>query len=164
MNPTRHAFESAQTDQTLAEGLTEYFHANPTLKRGKDLQSPEARAFFRSHDTVHVVFGCGTSMPDEAVVKLASIFGTTGGVRVLRGYLHHETLDIYRRLPVASTALALLLSPWVIVRTLWRCARQSERWPWDAHDHLLGVSLREIRSRFGIRVAHARSAPERRQA
>ncbi len=163
MSFARHAFESAQTDQTLAEGLREYFEANPLLKRGTDLQSSEACAFFRSHDTVHVVFGCGTSMPDEAIVKIASLFGTTGGMSVLRGYLHHETLDIYRRLPLASTALALLLAPYLIVRTLWRCARQSSRWPWEKHEHFLDVPLREIRSRFGIRVAHARSGGGRRE-
>ena len=150
----RHAFESPNTTQTLAEGLAEYFAANPMLKRDADLLSPEAQQFFRSHDAVHVVYGCGTSMPDEAIVKLASIFGTTGGLSVLRGYLHHETLDIYRKLPLGSTVLALLMAPYLIVRTIWRCAHQSQRWPWERNDKLLNVSLRELRSQFGIKVAH----------
>lgn len=77
-----HEFESPNTTQSLAEGLAEYFAANPLLKRDEHLISPEARQFFRSHDAVHVVYGCGTSMPDEAIVKLASIFGTTGRLSV----------------------------------------------------------------------------------
>lgn len=158
MTVRRHQFESRDSTQTLEEGLAEYFLANPHLKRDKDLISPEARQFFSSHDVVHVVYGCGTSMPDEAIVKLSSLFGTTGGRQVLRGYTHHETLDIYRKLSVGSTAVALLSAPYLIARTLWRCMRQPQRWPWADYQLYLRVPLREIRARFGIKVAHGGSA------
>jgi hypothetical protein len=154
----QHQFESRDSAQTLEEGLAEYFLANPHLKRDKDLLSPEARQFFNSHDVVHVVYGCGTSMPDEAIVKLASLFGTTGGAQVLRGYTHHETLDIYRKLPLGSSVLALLAAPYLIVRTIWRCMRQPQRWPWAGYHEYLRVPLRELRARYGIKVAHGRSA------
>ena len=157
MGRVRHRFESQNCTQTLAEGLAEYFAANPFLKRDEDLLSPEAKQFFRSHDTVHVLYGCGTTMPDEAVVKLSSLMGTTGGLAVLRGYANHETLDIYTKLPLGSTLLAVLSSPWLIVRTLWRCTRQTQRWPWVDHAQFLDVPLNDIRSRFGIKVAHASS-------
>ena len=142
--------------QTLAVGLAEYFQANPELKRDIDLLSPEARQFFRSHDVVHVLYGCGTSMPDEAIVKLASLFGTTGGMKVLRGYTNYETLDIYRKLPIGSTVLALVLAPYLIARTLWRCARQTQRWPWINHEQFLNQPLSEVRAKFGIKVAHGK--------
>ena len=154
----QHRFESAQSTQTLAQGLAEYFKVNPTLKRDGDLLPPEAKQFFRSHDTVHVVYGCGTTMLDEAVVKLSSLLGTTGGLAVLRGYANYETLDIYTKLPVGGTVLAVLTSPYLIVRTLWRCARQTQRWPWVEHQEYLDVPLNELRSKFGIKVAHAGSA------
>jgi hypothetical protein len=162
MLTSRHQFELRSSTQTLEQGLTEYFAANPRLKRGTDLLSPEARQFFRAHDVVHVVYGCGTSMPDEAIVKLASLFGTDGGMDVLRGYRHHETLDIYRTLPMGSTLLALTLAPYLIVRTIWRCMRQRKRWPWDQHQDWMHVPLREIRATFGIRVAHERAATRER--
>ena len=152
----RHRFESSLSTQTLSEGLAEYFEANPLLKRDRDLLTAEARQFFRSHDAVHVLYGCGTSMPDEAVVKLSSILGTTGGLTVLRGYVHHETLDIYTKLPFGGTVLAVLSAPYLVVRTLWRCVRQNERWPWANFQPYLDVPLNELRSRFGIEVAHRR--------
>ena len=158
MVKARHRFESQSSSQTLAEGLVEYFAANPLLKRDDDLLSPEAKQFFRSHDTVHVLYGCGTTMPDEAVVKLSSLLGTTGGVAVLRGYTNHETLDIYTKLPLGSTVLALLSAPYLILRTLWRCSRQTQRWPWVEHQQFLNVPLNELRSTFGIKVAHESSA------
>lgn len=146
-------FQSPESTQTLAEALAEYYALHPELKRG-DALSPDAKAFFQSHDVVHVIYGCGTSMPDEAVVKLASLFGTSGGFSILRGYRLHESLDIYRRLPLGSTLVALLASPYIVVRTLWRCARQHARWPWSDHAQYMQTPLRELRARFRIAVAH----------
>ena len=153
---SRHQFELPSSKQTLEQGLAEYFAANPSLKRNADLLSPEARQFFRSHDVVHVVYGCGTSMSDEAVVKLASLFGTTAGVQVLRGYAHYETLDIYRKLPVGSTLLAVVSAPYLFARTVWRCLHQVRRWPWQEYEAYLAKPLAEVRAEFGIKVAHER--------
>lgn len=154
MRARRHAYESQASSQTLAEGLAEYFAAHPDLKRDADLSTEAARRFFRSHDVVHVVYGCDTSLPDEAIVKLSSLFGTTGGFGVLRGYALHESMDIYRRLSFLEALRTLALAPWLITRTLWRCMRQRSRWPWDDHAALMGVPLVTLRERFGIRVAH----------
>jgi hypothetical protein len=143
--------------QTLAQGLAEYYAANPHLKRRDDL-SPEARDFFRSHDVVHVLYGCGTSMPDEAVVKLSSVFGTTGGFSILRGYRLHDSLEIYLKLPLGSSLIAFLSAPYLIVRTLWRCSRQAAKWPWSNHEQYMHTALRELRTQFGVRVAHASHA------
>ena len=158
MTFAKHQFESPDSTQTLAEGLAEYFAVNPMLKRDSDLLSAEARHFFRSHDAVHIVYGCGTTMPDEAIVKLVSIFGTTGGLAVLRGYLHHETLDIYRKLSVSETLVAIVVSPFLIARTIWRCVHQSKRWPWAQFDQYFNVSLREVRAQFRIKVGAKRNA------
>ena len=154
MSTQAHRFESASSTQTLAEALAEYYAANPALKRGSSL-SPQAQEFFHCHDTVHVLYGCGTSMPEEAIVKLASLFGTTAGVSVLKGYRLHESLDIYRKLPLASTLVALLMAPYLIARTIWRCVRQRSTWPWAQHEQYLNTPLSDLRARFGIKVAHA---------
>jgi len=72
-----HEFEAQATRMTLAEGLAEYYATNPDLKRGEALP-PATRDFFRCHDAVHVVFGCGTAFADEAVVKLSSFLWNNG--------------------------------------------------------------------------------------
>lgn len=153
MTGTPSGFQSPASTQTLAEGIAEYYAAHPELKRGDGL-SPEARDFFRCHDVVHVIYGCGTTMPDEAIVKLSSMLGTTGGFGVLHGYRLHDSFDIYRRLPLGSTLLALLGAPYLIARTLWRCTGQIEKWPWSDHGALMQTPLRDLRAQFGIRVAH----------
>jgi hypothetical protein len=146
-----HAFQNPDCDLTLAEGLEEYYSSNPDLKRGEAL-SPSAREFFRCHDAAHAVFGCDTSLANEAVVKLSSLFGTTGGLSVLRGYALYDSLDIYRKLPLAEVLATICASVLIVPRTLVLRARQRKPWPWAAFDGFLGAPLVEIRREFGIRI------------
>ncbi len=148
-----HEFQHQDSPQTLAEGFDEYAAANPGLVRGAGL-SPQAQRFFSCHDAVHVVFGCGVALDDEAVVKIASIFGTTAGLAVLRGYRLHESLDIYRQLRVAAVMRSIARSVFIVPRTIARCLAQRARWPWDGFDDHRHIALRSIRQEFGIRVAH----------
>lgn len=146
-------FQRQESAQTLAQGLAEYHAAYPGLARGSNL-SAEAQAFFRSHDVVHVVFGCDISLDDELVVKLCSLFGTTGGLGVLKGYRTHESLDIYRQLKVRDVLVSIVHSVWLLPLTLARVLRQRARWTWDGFDTQLDRPLADIRTAFGIRVAH----------
>jgi hypothetical protein len=157
-----HEFERQDTTQTLAEGLAEYHHAHPGLTRG-DALSPDAREFFRCHDVVHVVFGCDTSLPREAVVKLSSLFGTTGGFSVLRGYRLHESIDIYRRLDPVEALTTILRSVVIVPRTLIRCLRQRKRWPWAEFARHLDSPLHALRAEYGIRVAANGANPTARK-
>ena len=65
-----HDFERQDSRQTLEQGIAEYHAKNPGLAVCRD-PSSEAAAFFRCHDAIHVVFGCGNGLEDEAVVKLS---------------------------------------------------------------------------------------------
>ncbi|MEO5669065.1 MAG: hypothetical protein ABIR26_00110 [Ramlibacter sp.] len=149
-----HAFEHQQSLQTLANGIAEYFEANPSLAKGRGV-SAKAQEFFRCHDAVHVVFGCGTTLNDEAVVKISSILGTTGGFGVLRGYRLHESIEIYKRLRVTAVLRSIIHSVAVVPRSIFRCLRQKKRWPWRNFEQYMNVPLRELRAEFGIRVAHS---------
>lgn len=149
-----HAFEQQDSLQTLAEGVAEYYRSNPELAQGRGM-SPEAQEFFRCHDAVHVVYGCGNALNDEAIVKLSSLFGSTGGFGILRGYQLHESLEIYKKLRVIDVLLSIVQSVFFLIpRTLVRCARQRSRWPWNNFEPYLHMPLRDIRKEFGIRVAH----------
>ena len=147
-----HAFESQSCKQTLAEGVDEYYRLNPGLAQGRSM-SQAAQEFFRCHDAVYVVYGCGNSLNDKAIVKLSSVFGTTGRLSVLTGYRLHDSLQIYKKVGVVEVLLTILQSAFLVPRTIVRCFRQRERWPWSNFDKYLHVPLREIRREFGIRVA-----------
>ncbi|MEO6364153.1 MAG: hypothetical protein ABIO71_13050 [Caldimonas sp.] len=148
-----HAFQHQWSEQTLAQGLAEYAAANPSLADGRSM-STQAREFFRCHDVAHVVYGCDVALDDEAVVKIASLLGTTAGLQVLGGYRLHESLQIYRQLRICEVLRSIVASVVIVPRTAWRCFAQRARWPWAEHQQYMQSSLRELRHRFGIKVAH----------
>jgi len=152
-----HAFEQQDSAQTLAEAISEYYAANPGLANGRGM-SPDAKHFFRCHDVAHVVFGCSTALDDEAAVKIASLFGTTEGLRVLKGYRLHESLEIYKRIPLGAALASIAHSMIVVPAALLRCLRQRARWPWADFEQYLEVPLQDIRHRFGIRVPRGNRA------
>jgi ubiquinone biosynthesis protein Coq4 len=150
-------YQSQLSSQTLAQGVAEYYAAHPELDSVRGM-SPEAQRFFRCHDVAHVVFGCGIDLHDEAVVKLSSIFGTTAGFGVLRGYSLHESRQIYEQLSLRESLRTVAQACFIVPRTLLRCTRQRARWPWDGFESFLETPLRRIREQFGITVARGAAA------
>ena len=114
--------------------------------------SAEGMHFFRSHDVVHVVFGCDLSLAQEAVVKISSFLGTDGGRAVMRGYRLPESKEIYDELKLRDIFVTTLKSLVLVPRTVWRCWRMTERWPWHNFEVYLDTPLHEIRHRFGIKI------------
>lgn len=139
--------------QTLAQGLQEYAHVFGSQLRTRP-SSPSAQCFFRNHDAVHVVFGCGISLSDEMIVKISSFCGTTGGRAILRGYGLPESKEIYGELDWTEILSATAQSLVIVPRTISRCLRMSHRWPWADFDHHLNKPLTVIRDQFTIRVPH----------
>ena len=146
------AYQLQDSPQTLAEAVAEYHAANPGLASARDM-SPEAQRFFRSHDVAHVVFGCSAALDHEAVVKIASILGTTAGLSVLGGYRRHEAVEIYKRLRWREVLTSIARSVAIVPRTAFSCLRQHSRWPWAEFESYLDTPLRDIRQEFGIKVA-----------
>jgi hypothetical protein len=117
--------------------------------------SDESRVWFRSHDVVHVVFGCGITLADEAMVKLWSVFGTTGGFGILAGYRFEESKAIYESIPWSATPGVALRFAGLLPRVLTQCARVTRRWPWDDFEAHLRTPLSDLRRGHGIHLVHA---------
>lgn len=144
-------YQNANATITLASGLEEYCASHSDLVGDRGV-SPAAREFFRGHDAAHVVFGCSTTLLNEAMVKVWSFFGTTRGLGLIRDYRLPESQEIYEQLewgPIARTALRSIT---VVPRVMARCARMHKRWPWSDFDGHRGESLRDLRREYGIRV------------
>ena len=149
-------YQRPDTTMTLEQGLIEYYGDRDDLVTGRGA-SAQAREFFRCHDVAHVVFGCGTTLPQEAVVKIWSFFGTTAGLGLLRDYRLPESQEIYDTLRfndiVATIGFALVHIPIVLVR----CLRMRQRWPWSDFESYVSMPLVDIRQEFGILVVEVRS-------
>lgn len=147
-----HSYRQQRSEQTLSEGLQEYYGSRSDLVAGRGV-SEDAREFFRCHDTVHVVFGCGTSLPEEACVKMWSFFGTDAGFsKLLAGYKLPESNEIYEKLSPGQIVTAAWASCWIVPTVLIRSRRLARRWPWDTFEDYGEAKLSEIRTEFGIEV------------
>ena len=100
-------YQHSATALTLESGLAEYYASRADLV-GDRGTSAAAREFFRCHDAAHVVFGCSTTLLNEAMVKIWSFFGTTRGLGLIREYRLPEAQEIYETLDwglIARTGL-----------------------------------------------------------
>ena len=148
------SFQSPDCEMTLAEGLSEYYGSRDDLVTGRGA-SASAQSFFRCHDVAHVVFGCSTTLTNEAMVKIWSFFGTTAGLSLIRDYRSPESKEIYERIEWSDVRRTALRSTVNVPLVLFRCLRMHKRWPWSDFARYTNVRLVEIRRDFGIRVVTA---------
>lgn len=148
------SFQFSECEMTLEEGLCEYYGCRDDLAVGRGM-SDSAREFFRCHDAAHVVFGCSTTLSNEAMVKIWSFLGTTAGFSLLRDYRSPESKEIYAEIQwreIPGTVLRSLVNgPLVASRSL----RMNKRWPWSDFAACQGAPLSEIRREYGIQVVTA---------
>src|SRR5262245_39817652 len=75
---------------TLAEGLEEYYAANADrVTRPRNLPH-ESFSLFRSHDMCHVIFGLNTTLEDEAMADMRTLFSCDVGLRRYAAYLARD--------------------------------------------------------------------------
>lgn len=144
-------FQAPDCQMTLEEALSEYHGSREDLVTGRSA-SETAQEFFRCHDAAHVVFGCSTTLTNEAMVKIWSFFGTTAGLSLVRDYRSPESKEIYQQIPWQEVPRTALRSAVNLPRVFLRCRRMRKRWPWSGFEAYTDVSLAEIRREFGISV------------
>ena len=138
---------------TLREGLEEYFAGHPGLTR-IDSADSETAQFFHSHDACHVLFGLDTTLTDEGLADLWTIFGTDIGLRRYVAYLRAD--PVARRIvkeigviPTIATSLRLVPSG---VQVLLRARRMKEKWQWGSEKRYLDWPLVKLRRQFKIEI------------
>lgn len=149
--PDVFEFQRPDTSATLDDGLREYHASRDDLVTGRGA-SEIAREFFRCHDVAHVVFGCSTTLVDEAKVKMWSFFGTTGGLSLIRYYRLPESKEVYETITLGPIVRTGLKSAVIVPRVLARCSRMRERWPWDDFEEQRPTPLPELRAQYGIEI------------
>ena len=150
----RRAYQAQDSQQTLAEGLAEYYAANGGRVVVPASLPPESRALFRSHDICHVIFGLDTTLADEGMADVRTLLSCDVG---WRRYARYMTSDpqakaIFKELGYGRAVWATLSITPRIVRAIWEALRMSKRWPWDPPADHFERSLGDLRSEYGIRL------------
>jgi hypothetical protein len=148
------SYQRQDSAQTLAEGLEEYYAANVgKVVRPRDLP-PESVALFRSHDMCHVIFGLNTTLDDEALADMRTLFSCDVGLRRYYAYLTQDkqAKAIFKEFGYLKSALVTVLAIPRICSAAMEARRMVKRWPWQPPDTYLSRSLADLRREFGIRV------------
>lgn len=133
-------------------------------KYGKDTAE-----FLSEHDRIHVIFGCDTSLLDEAKADLWTMLGSSLGIfGYLRILVSPEIREFYSDLKeqllssssdpsnsnhakfqIKGSLWAMMALP---VKIFARTRAMKAKWPWMHSDQFLDRPLTDIRSELNIKV------------
>jgi hypothetical protein len=148
------------SQQTLGEGLAEYYVLNPHITR-PETQPPGLARVLQAHDVGHVIYGCDTSMYDE--LRILPLFWWTSECtfkqfQALRAD-HKLAIDLMYRDMIQEKGELWLYSEVIRVLprlvpelvSIWLKTRgRSKRVPFFEFDALLDNRLLEIRQEFDL--------------
>lgn len=147
----RCAYQEQASTQTVREALEEYRRANAAVLN--QVEQGEGAAFFRSHDMCHVIFGCSTSLDQEAAVDVWTIFGGDISFRDYLAYLKlQEAQDIVRDIGYLRSLWSSVRALPLLARVFVNARRMSKKFPWTGHEQFLDRTLASVRDEFNIRV------------
>jgi hypothetical protein len=115
---------------------------------------PESFALFRSHDMCHVIFGLDTTLDDEALADMRTLFSCDVGFRRYAAYLAHDkqAQSLFKEIGYLKSAWVTVLAVPRICRAAIEAWRMKKRWPWIPPESFQTRSLADLRQKFGISV------------
>ena len=150
----RCRYQAQDSDQTLAEGLAEYYAVNRgNIARPSDLP-PESAALFRSHDMCHVIFGLDTTLADEAMADMRTLMSCDVGARRYVMYLAKDAqaLAILKEIGFFAFVWGTVVAVPRALRAAVAAWKMPKRWPWVPPEEFQQRTLADLRREFGIRV------------
>jgi len=138
--------------QTLQQGLDAFREKNNSYFSKKKV-SPVGNEFFLCHDIAHVVFGCGTTIYGEGLVKIWTTFGTSLGFwEVFKNYKEVNALKLARSYSVGHVVKNLFRLLTTMPKAILKTKRMSKPWPFLDYQPYLDKPLGEIRKEFNIEI------------
>lgn len=143
----------SDSKMTLQEAIRELRALEEQKNEMLAQMSPEMRTTFESHDAVHVLFACGTTIQDEIAAHVWMVFGTTAKL----SEMHRAVANREHRHVLSGIGHFKLLRVWVgclpqIFKIIAKCLRMKKRFPLEELSRLKEQPLCEIRYEYGIVV------------
>ena len=138
--------------QTLQQGIAEFHKKNQKYFSEKS-QTKEGDDFLKCHDAAHVVFGCGTTLYGEGLVKIWTTFGTDLNFwEVIKGYRSVNAYHLAREFSFSHVAKNIFILLLVIPKVIYRTKRMKKPWPFKDYAVYLNTPIHEIREAYNIQV------------
>ena len=149
----RHHYQDQNSQQTLAEGLEEYYRANEGIVARPETLSPQSATLFRSHDICHVIFGLDTTLGDETLADTRTFLSCDVGWKKYSNYINDPlAMAVFKELGIARAVWITLRSVPRILRAIIEAKRMAKKWPWVPPESFRSRTLADLRKEFAIRV------------
>ena len=158
-------FQHQKSEQTLKEGLVEFYSINPQFKTLVEKNNSNARVF-KEHDYTHVLFGLGTSIEEESLLDTYVIWGMKFNWGVI--------IDFYKD-PEYKEVIGDIVSKyggyWGIFKiylsliplkfkVFLRCLKMKRKWNYhEVTEDMLNTSLKDLRGEYNIIVMPSAEIP-----
>lgn len=156
-------YQARESQQTLREGLAEYYEAFPSLDRFAENDSRIVAQAFMAHDAVHVITGMDISPESEIILDTWQFWATYPGkdfwnsMRVTKKIFSDREFN--QRIKDIITASSLKDWLWWFWRCFIPCCKaiafswqMTKKWHTYDFQNYLEVPLVNIRAEYNIKV------------
>lgn len=142
---------------TLQEALDVHYELNPQFTQWDKYPTKLQQETMKSHDIMHVVFECNTTLVGEFRVELMTLFCVNLSLKeyqkmVSNNEINKEPFEIVKKLGVWKVASVMLLHMWYIPYCWYRGFKMKKKWPILETDGLLNIKIGQIRDEYGIKL------------
>jgi ubiquinone biosynthesis protein Coq4 len=146
-------------DLTLGEALEMHYQLNPQFTRWDKYPTKLQQETMKSHDIMHVVFGCDTDLPGEFRVELLTFFCVNLSFdqyvkMASNNEINKEPFEIVKRIGYLKVFWVMLIHIWYIPYSWYRGFKMKKKWPVLETDGLLDKKLGDLRQEYGIKLLH----------
>ena len=158
-------FQKQDSEQTLNEGLEEFYSINTQFRDLAEKDNPNA-VIFKEHDYTHVLFGLGTSIEEESLLDTYVIWGMKfNWGKIIDFYKDPEYKEVIGDIVKKHGGywgifkIYMSLIP-VKIRIFSRCMKMKKKWNYhDITDQVLNTSLKDLRKEYNIELLPLKYIP-----
>ena len=158
-------FQQQNSEQTLQEGLEEFYSINTQFRDLAEKNNPNAN-IFKEHDYTHVLFGLGTSIEEESVLDTYVIWGMKfNWGKIINFYKDPEYKEVIGNIVLKHGGywgifkIYMSLIP-VKFRVFLRCLNMKKKWNYhDISEEMLNTKLRNLRQEYNIELIPLKHIP-----
>ena len=158
-------FQQQNSEQTLTEGLEEFYAINTKFRDLAEKDNPNAH-IFKEHDYTHVLFGLGTSIEEESLLDTYVIWGMKFNWRKIINFYkdpeYKEVIgDIVKKHGGYWGIFKIYMSLMPIkFRVFLRCLKMKKKWNYhDISDQMLDSKLCDLRKEYNIELIPLKYVP-----
>ena len=158
-------FQQQNSEQTLREGLEEFYSINTQFRDLVEKNNPNAN-IFKEHDYTHVLFGLGTSIEEESLLDTYVIWGMKySWSKIINFYKDPEYKEVIGDIVKKHGGywgifkIYMSLMP-LKLRVFLRCMKMKKKWNYhEISDEMLDSKICDLRKEYNIELIPLKYIP-----